>query len=224
MQVPEEHVWWGDPRVRLTVLLVLLVAVAAYGAPKIIGNLEGNAAPRPACAPGPFPVDATLTASTLEPAVAASGIWRLVGGGTQDTEGWQGPIAAWTDGFPSTAGAGGVGYEIRWWSARGEHQLVDLFVFANPAQARAYVRQATSTRCRSNGSAYSTTRLAGGRGFVWRNPFGFLQGDVFFARGDRAYRLGEVGPASDRDGQPLVQAAQQLACALPDAVCRPRRF
>ena len=208
------------PPVRLAFLLVVLAAVAAYGVPRIIRGGGGGSAH--GCWAGTPPPVAKVTPATLGRVVGASGADQLIGEGFPDVEGLAEPMQAWTDSIPSVLPTGAVvdgGYEIRWWSDQDDHQSVDVFVFSTAAEARAYVRMAAQTRCRRLATSYSTPELPGGRGLFWNNPVAASQGDVFFARGNRAYRLTEVGPG-ELSSRLLVDIAQRLACELPGAGCR----
>jgi hypothetical protein len=215
-----EGPWYLRAPVRLTFLLVVLAGVAAYGVPRIVraggwGSAHG-------CSTGTPPPLAKLTPVALGRALGASGADQLIGEGFPDVEGLAEPTQAWTDSIPSVLPTGAAvdgGYEIRWWSDQYDHQSVDVFVFATAADARAYVRMAARARCRRLAISYSTPELPGGRGLFWNNPVAASQGDVFFARGNRAYRLTEVGPG-DLASRLLVDIAQRLACELPEAGCR----
>jgi hypothetical protein len=143
-------------------------------------------------------------------------------------------MAAWSDQYPSDASTRDpflvpalAGYEIRWWSPEGDHEQADLFVFVGAAQAARYVRRATSLRCRRVGTvSHPVTEPAGAVSLVWDNPLGFLQADLYFARGDRAYRVGVVPPGSageapdEVDASRLLKTLQENACQLTGAGCR----
>jgi hypothetical protein len=167
-------------------------------------------------------------------AVTASGLAALVGRGSLDVEGFQQPsAAAWLDvpppGDESQIRASTVidgGYEIRWWSPEQDHQGASLFVFRSADAAARYVREAASSRCRRHAKAYRLSQPERARAIVWVNPLDVIQADVYFSRGDRAYRLIEVAP---NDYQPSLSGlgarlqigvAQLLACELKDARCQ----
>ena len=171
-----------------------------------------------------------LSAAGVAKAVAATGVKQLAAGGTSDMQGLQQPMAAWTDGYPTTDPTGvpsttveSAGYEIRWWSPKQDNQVADLFVFANANDAGLWVREAASTRCRRHAASYPLSQPAGARALVWKNPLGVQQADIFFSRGNRAYRMVEVPPgveaSASADVYLLLQRAQQLACRLNDAGC-----
>jgi hypothetical protein len=166
--------------------------------------------------------------------VAAAGLRPLAGAGRLDIEGAQDPMSAWSDQYPSNASPHDpflvpalAGYEIRWWSPEGVHEGADLFVFPTAGDATHYVRQATAIRCRHVGAiSHPIREPAGALSLIWDNPLGFLQGDIFFSRGRRAYRVSVVPPGSagqapgEVDATRLLETPEQIACALSDARCR----
>ncbi len=83
-----------------------------------------------------------------------------------------------------------------------------------------------SPGCRRFGAiSYPVAEPPGATSLIWDNPEGFLQADIFFSRGNRAYRITVVppGPAnqvpSRVDGGRLLATPQQIACQLRDAGC-----
>jgi hypothetical protein len=222
--------WWAAAPARLGVLLVVLACVASVGIPRIIHN--ATAGRRSGCLPGPIPQAASLNAAEIQEAVSVMGVDALVGDGTVDMRGVQGPMSAWSDAYPgadpaqlTTPGRMPGGYEIRWFSPGRHHQAVDLFVFPDKADAAEFVRQAASTRCRRDAVAVPLAEPAGARGLVWHNPDGALEADVLFARSDIAYRVVEVPPRVRADGSTggeqaaHVAVAARLACHLSSALC-----
>ncbi len=115
-------------------------------------------------------------------------------------QGMVGPLLAWTDEEPSMRpladyeGSVPAGYEIRWWAPSGHNVVADLMLFEDAGSARDFVDRAASTRCRDGATAAAASFLAGGRNLEWRNPYGFMQQDLFFARGSRVFRLSVVPP------------------------------
>jgi hypothetical protein len=221
--------WWAAAPARLGVLLIVLACVASFGIPRIIHN--ATAGHRSACSPGPIPQAASLNAAEIQEAVSVMGVDALVGDGTVDMRGVQGPMSAWSDAYPGpdpaglTSGRMPGGYEIRWFSPDRHHHAVDLFVFPDKTDAAEYVRQAASTRCRHDAVAFPLTQPASARALVWHNPDGALEADVLFARSNIAYRVVEVPPAvrtgdsSGGEQAAHVAVAARLACQLSSALC-----
>lgn len=218
--------WWGKGYVHLTVLLVLLAGVAAYGVPRIVQRLNGESAIARCAAVhvGPQPL---WSLAKLNAVVSASGLPALVGDGTVDDQGLQTPDAAWTDRYPTPTSSpdpaitpAGAGYEIRWWSRDNDHQGVDLFAFSTATDAARYVRTAATTNCRRSATVYRMLRPAGARAVVWTNPIGVLEADVLVARGRRAYVTFEVPPIGTRlPARRLIAIPAGIACELRDAGC-----
>jgi hypothetical protein len=235
-----EAPWWSRAPIRLLVLLGLLGVVAAFGAHTWLSGGPGRASPSASVsesagcyATSAHPL-ARWPAAEVEHAVDAAGLRWLVGAGRLDIGGPEDPMVAWSDQYPSDASPHDpflvpalAGYEIRWWSPEGLHEEADLFVFATAGQAERYVRQATSTRCRHHGTiSHPIAQPAGAASLVWDNPLGYLQADLFFARGNRAYRVGVVPPGSageapdEADASGLLKTLQENACGLTGAGCR----
>ena len=232
--------WWSRAAIRLALLLGVLAVVAAFGAHKWLkggpgrASASASASTSASCyAISAHPL-ARWPAGKVDHAVAAAGLRWLVGAGRLDIEGPQDPMAAWSDQYPSDVSPHDpflipalAGYEIRWWSPEGLHGAADLFVFASAGQAARYVRQATSPRCRHSGViSHPVAEPAGAVSLVWDNPLGYLQADLFFARGNRAYRVGVVPPGSageppdEVDASRLLKTPQENACQLSGAACR----
>jgi hypothetical protein len=217
--------WWARAPTRLILLLIVLAVVAAFGAHKVFTAGTGRTAA--ACYPTGRPLPRWSLAKTQQ-MVAATRVRYLVGAGRVDVEGPQDPMAAWSDQVPSSASSRDpflvpalAGYEIRWWSPEGVHEAADLFVFRTAGDAARYVRLTTTPRCRAAGTiSYPIAAPAGARSLIWDNPLGYLQADVFFSRGSRAYRVSEV-PYVPRyeapgaaDGRRVLQTPQQIAAYL----------
>ncbi len=207
---------------RLPVLLVVLAGVAVYGVPKIIHNAGATTAQ----AASPCPTNLLLRKlpdSRFRPLLQASGIGLLVGRGTLDTQGWQEPVSAWGDDVPSNHPVADstvvdAGYEIRWYSPAGDHDVAAFLVFPSPRVARRFVRQAISVRCVSRAVVLPVSEPAGARGIVWTNPDQAWEADVTFARGPAVYRIGVV-PYGDPSALTLLRVAQRLACQVAAADC-----
>lgn len=227
---PEALPWWAAAPARLGVLLIVLACVASFGIPRIIHNAT---VPRGSvCIPGPVPQAASLNAAEIQEAVSVMGVDALVGDGTVDARGVQGPMSAWSDADPgadpatfTTSGRMPGGYEVRWFSPDRHHLAVDLFVFPNRADATDYVRQAASTRCRQGAAAFPLAEPANARAVLWHNPDGAPEADVLFARSNIAYRVVEVPARVGRDGSSggeraaHVAVAARVACRLSEALC-----
>lgn len=144
-------------------------------------------------------------------------------------EGTVDPLSAWTDNEPVQLTAEGdeeveAGYEMRWWVPSGHDVVADVLVFADARGARDFVDRAASVRCREEATAQPAPFPDGGRNLEWRNPLGYMQQDLFLARGPRVYRLAIVPPgerqtpsiAIRKEGFALVNA---LGCALLKSDC-----
>jgi hypothetical protein len=221
--------WCARPAVRLTLLLVALAIVSAHGLPRVIARASAGT-PAPPCPPRAAPT-AKSTLADLGLMASGDGLYSLVRDGTLDTYGLQEPAAAWLDnppdkptGMPSLAHVD-AGFELRWWSRTSDHFGASLFLFAGARSADEYVSEASSTRCRSGAVSTSVSWPAGARAIVWDNPLGYLQADVYFARGRLVYRLADVASGS-ADKRPssanlkrLLVEPERVACELTYAGC-----
>jgi hypothetical protein len=218
--------WWTRASLRLPILLLVLAALAVYGVPRIARQAQSTSAP--VCAVATFPAPVRTTVTALHDLLAVSGLPALAHEGAPDVAGLQAPAAAaWSDAVPqperpglSSVATTSAGYEVRWWGG-GAHRVVDLFAFATDRDAARYVAEAASARCRAKATSSAVVQPSGGRALVWHNPLGYRQVDVYFARGRRAYRVGEVPPTSmDAVAAPvMVHTVARVACRLPEARC-----
>ena len=220
--------WWARAPARLALLLVVLAVVACYGVPKIIANASpGTSAPQ--C---PFDVAPLAKESVpdVEFTAYADRLFSLPGRGRLDTWGLQEPDAAWADNPPRNLGLPhslrvDAGIEMRWWSAAGDHLGASLFVFPDDTSAAEYVNDAASALCRADAIATAISRPSGARAVIWANPEGYLQTDIYFARGRNVYRLAAVAPGAEGEHpraagiQQLLRVPASLACDLADARC-----
>jgi hypothetical protein len=226
----------NDGRLRLLFLLAVLVALGAYAAtqrPWVVGSNGGSAV---AAAPTNCPGSATPALRTVD----LQDLNRLREGITAEAvfgtelhsyeEGFVGTAAAFSDQEPtmqpiSTSDEGvEAGYEIRWWTPSRHDVVADVWAFGDAGSAGEFVDQATSPRCRT--AARETTAPAPDAGvdLEWRNPFGFMQQDLYLQRGVRVYRLSVVVPGAPdhpvtpvrREGFELVNG---LGCELLDLSC-----
>jgi hypothetical protein len=87
------------------------------------------------------------------------------------------------------------------------------------------VRAASSPNCRTKAGNGWLPAISGAVGLIWTNSDNTLEADVFFSRGNRAYRLSDVPPGgqgkglSDVNPIKLIATPLALACRLPDARC-----
>jgi hypothetical protein len=221
--------WWGRSSARLPILLVFLAALSWYALAKKPWSAGARLASAPACTNPPLPSARTLRFSRLDEAVRGSRLAWLRRSGALDEEGGQSPRAAFADNEPETSPFDVMvpgGYEIRWWSWAGDHRVADMFVFSGPADAQRYVELAATTRCRTDALAQLASRPPGAREIVWRNPVGAMQADLFFSRGNHAYRISDVPPQEDSgklspaERRRILAIVETSSCGLIDAGCR----
>jgi hypothetical protein len=236
--------WLTYGPVRLTLLLVLLMTLAVYALSARTGVFGATGA----TAGGGVGVGTSLVADCPSQTVPSVEIvsratlrelredLRGVMFGRQRRLYEQGvatPRSAWSDNEPGKhtslpAGARDPGgYEMRWWSAGNDDVVTDVFVFAGTSQARAFFESASNARCRTASTALAASSPPGGRDLVWRNPDGFAQEDVYLLRGRRVYRVAVVlarsGTTSTAESRKTgFSFVNELACALPEAACRPQ--
>jgi hypothetical protein len=227
-----ELAWIGNDRVRLGLLLLILVALAAYAGASWRGLFtDGGEFAAGANCPAAEARGAAMV-SRAELADLREGIQRVVFFDRRlrpYEEGVVAPIVAWSDAEPGArgslpAGESMGGYEMRWWMPSGDDVVADGFVFAGRDEARAFFAVASEVACRPNANALKATLPPGGRNLSWRNPDGFMQEDLFLLRGRRVYRVAVVRPGSARRSGRLAEGRAfglvgLLACALPRARC-----
>lgn len=226
--------WWARAPARLAFLLAVLAGVAAYGVPRIIANASAGTSPPGTSARPCSPVVPSLAKATIpeieRTADYYAGLYALLGRGRLDVWGLQEPSAAWADNPPGSVSLPHLvlvdaGFEMRWWSPAGDHLGASLFAFPDSRSAEEYVSEASSSRCRMAAVSGAVSQPSGARALVWENPEGYLQADVYFARGSVVYRLAAVGsgPQGERptraDAPQLLRVADGLACALTHAGC-----
>jgi hypothetical protein len=206
---------------RLILLLIAgpLVGVEAHRAASASSGL---------CMPDNVPHTQTQWSSDFPSVLSSSRLASLVGAGVIDEQGLQVDGAAWSDNpklssLPRESQSGTTlgGYEIRWWSPDSQHELADLFIFETETAAQRWVQLAATTHCRRDAHAAAADAPRGARTLVWRNPLGYMQADVFFSNGNRAYRITDAppGPPYEPALRNALAVAKQLACQLPDANC-----
>jgi len=117
-------------------------------------------------------------------------------------------------------------YEMRWWSPDHDNIVADVFVFADRATAARFMERALSTRCRSSSAAQAPAqRPAHAGNLAWVNPDGYGQADVYLARGNRVYRVGDVPAGEQLHTTPAGRLSRAfytvdtLACLIPHAAC-----
>jgi hypothetical protein len=225
----------NDGRLRLVFLLLILVALTAYAVTQRPWAIHGAGAEAVAPSTG-CPVEKVPTLQM----VSLTELDRLREGIVAEAvfgadlhsyeEGFVGTAAAFSDQEPtmqpiSTSDKGvEAGYEIRWWT-RSRHDVVaDVWVFEDAGSAGDFIDRATSPQCRESAKATTAPAPHGGIDLEWRNPFGFMQQDLYFARGPRVYRLSVVVPGAPdhpvapvrREGFGLVNA---LGCEVLGLAC-----
>jgi hypothetical protein len=231
----------NDARLRLGLLLLILVALAFYavlqrpwegddGAEVVIAAPSSSA-----CATDAMPSPKTIDLDRLG-RLRSEVSSQAVFGVDLDSyeEGFVGTTAAFSDAEPTMqpigTSIGGVpaGYEYRWWTPSRHDVVADVWFFDSPARAEDFLARASSPRCRQAATAASAVAPAGGRDLEWRNPFGFMQQDLFFARGSRVYRLAVVAPGAPHKPVPAQRRAgfrlvNALGCELLGLACALRR-
>jgi hypothetical protein len=222
-------------RVRLGVLVGVLAAYAVTQWSSIHGGTGGTPA-GVASSPG-CPLEQAPPLSTLTPAE----LRRLRDDVSRVTvfdprlqpyeQGLVSATVAWSDAEPDAGAALSPdrhvpgGYEMRWWMPNGDDLVADGFVFPGASLAHDFLRQATTTDCRSRSSTHDASFPLGGRNLGWVNPDNFVQQDLYIQRGRRVYRVTVVKAGV---GHSITRAAQAeafalvdgLACALPGAGCK----
>jgi hypothetical protein len=138
--------------------------------------------------------------------------------------------SAWTDEEPappavSPTALRPAGYEMRWWAPNGDDVVADVLVFADATRAQRFLALASGTRCRARASQQGAPSPPLGRNLSWLNPDGAAQADVYFARGERVYRIADApagqasGPIRPGSLSRALLTIDTLACLLPGAHC-----
>jgi hypothetical protein len=225
----------NDGRLRLLFLLLILAGLAAYAVverPWTVGG-EGSAA---VAASSTCPENATPALRTVD----LEQLNRLREGITAEAvfgadlhsyeEGFVDTAAAFSDQEPTMQPIGSsdegveAGYEIRWWTPSRHDVVADVWLFEDAAGAETFVDAATSRRCREAARETMAAAPDGGVNLEWRNPFDFMQQDLYLERGARVYRLSVVVPGAPdhpvistrREGFELVDA---LGCEVLGLSC-----
>lgn len=225
----------NDGRLRLFFLLLILAVLVAYAViqrPWVVGsNGAAAVAASSNCPNTTIPGLRTVDLEQLD---------RLRDGITAQSvfgtdlhsyeEGFVGTAAAFSDQEPtmqpiSTSDQGvEAGYEIRWWTPNRQDVVADVWLFEDADAAADFIDRATSARCRDSARETMAPMPDGGVNLEWRNPFGFMQQDLYLPWGPRVYRLSVVVPGAPdhpvslvrREGFRLVDA---LGCELLDLSC-----
>jgi hypothetical protein len=226
----------NDGRLRLAFLLLILAVLAGYAVTQrawVVGGGGGDAA---AAAPSNCPDARTpplqvIDLDRLDRLRDGIGSVAVFGAPLHSyEEGFVGTAAAFSDQEPtmqpiSTSDQGvEAGYEIRWWTPSRHDVVADVWAFENAESAAEFVDWATSPRCRTMARETMAPAPDGGVNLEWRNPFGFMQQDLYLRRGARVYRLSVVVPGAPdhpvtsvrREGFGLVNS---LGCGLLNLSC-----
>jgi hypothetical protein len=220
---------------RLLFLLLILAALAAYAVTQRPWSIHDAGAETTATpsgcpsekAPGLRTIDLEQL-NRLREGITAEAVFGAELHSYE--EGFIGTAAAFTDQEPtmqpiSTSDQGvEAGYEIRWWTPSRHDVIADVWLFEDAESADDFIDRATSPRCRDMARAKMVPVPDGGVDLEWRNPFGFMQQDLYLGRGPRVYRLGVVVPGAPdhpvnpvrREGFKLVNA---LGCELVGLAC-----
>jgi hypothetical protein len=203
----------SDTRLRVGVLLVILVAVLVFvwfqwpdADGEEVAVTAGSSCPSEK-APALREVSLNRMAELRE-GISAQAIFGVDLDPYE--QGLVDPGMAWTDQEPSmqplvgSKGRVPAGYEIRWWAPTGHNVTAAVMLFADPSSARSFVALASSTRCRS-ASTSAAAPLPTGRNLEWRNPYGYVQQDLFLVRGSRVYRLAVVPPGEVEEPNPKLR-------------------
>jgi hypothetical protein len=235
--------WWTSGRLRLGLLLaclgVSIVAVLSNGA-RVFSSSTRNA-----IASGHFCVPATpplAEASVSQLKELHAGLLAMMAPLARSRYAWGTvtPDAVWSDESPSALRSVArssrpgewqwpASFEMRSWTAdpqltsARDDVAADVFMFADPLQARRFFTEASSARCHRDGVEGSPPQPPQAHTLAWVNPDNAAEEDVFLLRGHRVYRVVVVRPqgrtpsASQR--QVGLARAVALACALPSAGC-----
>ena len=214
----------NDARLRLAFLLLVLIALAAYAVLQRPWEGDGEevvAASSSACSAGASPIPRTISLGQLA-RLRSEISSQAVFGADLDSyeEGFVGTAAAFSDAEPTmqpigTADEGmPAAYEYRWWTPSGHDVVADAWVFDDSGGARDFLAQASSPRCRQAAMSAAARFPADGRNVEWRNPFGFMQQDLFFARGPRVYRIAVVAPRANEESVALRREGFKLVNVL----------
>lgn len=226
----------NDGRLRLLFLLLILAGLVAFAIaqrPWVVGSSSGGAAIAASsnCPDATVPMLQTVDLDRIDRLRDGIAAEAVFGADLHSyEEGFVGTAAAFSDQEPtmqpiSTSDQGvEAGYEIRWWTPSRHDVIADVWLFEDADSADGFLDLATSRRCREAARETMAPVPEGGVNLEWRNPFGFMQQDLFLARGSRVYRLSVVVPGAPdhpviavrREGFKLVDA---LGCELLGLPC-----
>jgi hypothetical protein len=216
----------NDGRLRLLFLLLILAALAGYAVserPWSVNDAGAEAAAEPAnCPSEKVPTLQTVDLDQIDRLRDGISAEAVFGAGVHSyEEGFVTVSAAFSDAEPtmqpiSTSDEGvEAGYEIRWWTPSRHDVVADVWLFEDAGSAEDFIDQATSLRCREAARKTMAPAPRGGVDFEWRNPFGFMQQDLYLSRGPRVYRLGLVAPgAPEHPVSPVRHEGFKLVNAL----------
>jgi len=242
----------------LLLLLVGLAVVAAFGVPRIEHELSAtpsvSAAASPlvqreiadhmawldrVCSSSRIPTLLPMPLRRFESAIRASGLWGLAGSQRPAGQGLQTLAGTWSDGLVDDGFYSDLpsylvnaGYEVDWLPDYGYDTAADLFIFPTDRDADAFIGQAANGQCRNGADVERLPQPHNSYAVIWVHPDGWLGADIFFARANRVYRVGQYLPpdesvsvkaaASPEVWHRLVASPDELACEFEQAACRYR--
>lgn len=215
---------------RLSILLCCLgLAIAALlsSHAEVLSTGAPAGAPTGWCVPQQIPSPTSVDLAGLR-ALRKSllGVMRPIG--PRYAWGTIGSANMWTDNAPlriltTSDGRWPATYEMRSWAVSRDNVAASVLMFSSAGQARTLFEAAAGTRCRRAAKATLAASPPGARDLVWVNPDGPTEEDVLLLRGERVYRIADVGPGANhasavkrRRGLRIVS---RLACSLPAAGC-----
>jgi hypothetical protein len=218
------HGAWGA-RIRVGCLLGCLVACAAYALDDHAGPFSAQASGAGAdgaCKSflGAREADIQQSFATVRAQLTAA-----IPPGSRDVDGGVVvPATLWLGGVHMTplrrapAPALFAGYRLSWSGGDGDGETDAQVFFLSPQDARRFVGEESSVRCRRAAVALGAPPAGhappGSRAVRLSDPDGDSQTDVFFARGRYGY---EASASASARGEQV--AADEIACALPGAGC-----
>lgn len=113
------------------------------------------------------------------------------------------------------------GFEGRWWESSHEFLVLDFYGFHSARDARRFVREFATPRCRAHVTISHHVNFPNAVGVAWSTNHGRgSEVDIVFARGADAYRVGDE--YVDDSHVPTVDNIHGIAataCFLPASRC-----